>query len=39
MNIRRRLQIKHEANQLDGKQHHTKLNYYEYDMSKSGTPG
>jgi hypothetical protein len=30
---------KHDANQLDGKQRHTGFNYYEYDMSKFGTPG
>ena len=30
---------KHDANQLDGKQRHTRFNYYEYDMPKFGTPG
>ena len=29
----------HDANQLDGKQRHIRFNYYEYDMSKFGTPG
>ena len=31
---------KHEANQLDGKQHHAGFDYNEYDMPKFGiTPG
>ena len=30
--------IKHKANQLDEKQRHTRFDYYEYDMPKSGTP-
>ena len=29
---------KHEANQLDDKQRHTRFDYYEYDMLKFGTP-
>ena len=29
----------HGAKQLDGKQRHTGLDYYEYDMSKFGAPG
>ena len=29
----------HDSNQLDGKQRHTRFNYYEYDMPKFGTPG
>ena len=31
--------VKHDANQLDGKQRHTGFDYYEYDMPKFGTPG
>ena len=30
---------KHEANQLDGEQRHTRFDYYENDMPKFGTPG
>ena len=30
---------KHEANQLDGEQRHTRFDYYEDDMPKFGTPG
>ena len=29
----------YDANQLDGKQRHTRFNYYEYDVLKFGTPG
>ena len=35
----RRQDVKHEANQLDGKQCHTGFYYYEYDMPEFGTPG
>ena len=31
-------QLKHDANQLDDKQRHTRFDYYEYDMPKFGTP-
>ena len=29
----------HDASQLDGKQRHTRFDYYEYDTLKFGTPG
>ena len=31
--------VKHEATYLNDKQCHTRFDYYEYDMSKLGTPG
>ena len=31
--------LKHDANQLDDKQHHTGFDYYEYNMLKFTTPG
>ena len=30
--------VKHEENQLDDKQRHTRFDYYEYNVSKLGTP-
>ena len=33
----RRQDVKHEANQLDGKQRHTGFDYYENDMPEFGT--